>query len=96
MASDHNTHYHGNGNSNGNPVEQPMHQRRHPCPQLPGTVLRIFIPAGAVINLLDILELTSPSGICLILRIPLLQGGNTAVHSLFETIKQAGGTVEVL
>lgn len=32
------------------------------CPQLPGTILRIKIPAGAVINLLNLIEITSPSG----------------------------------
>lgn len=65
------------------------------CDQLPGTLLRIFIPAGAVINLLNLLELTSPSGICLILRIPLL-GGNNSVATLIESIKSAGGRVEVV
>lgn len=68
------------------------------CPQLPGTVLRIFIPAGAVINLLNILEVTSPSGICLIVRIPLLSGscGTGVWDSLLQSLKQAGATVEVV
>ena len=48
------------------------HQER--CEQLSGTVLRINIPAGAEINLLNIVELASPSGICLILRLPFLAG----------------------
>lgn len=43
-----------------------------PCPQLPGTIKRVFIPAGATINLLNIIELTSPGGICIILRSPIL------------------------
>lgn len=47
------------------------------CPQLPGTLLRINIPAGTTINLLNLLELTSPGGICLIVRIPLLGGNNS-------------------
>jgi hypothetical protein len=65
------------------------------CPQLPGTILRINIPAGATINLLNLLELTSPSGICLIIRIPLL-GGNNGVDlaGIVNSIKQAGGTVQ--
>ena len=46
------------------------------CPQLPGTLVRINIPAGTTINLLNLLELTSPGGICLIVRIPLLGGNN--------------------
>ncbi len=43
-----------------------------PCPQLPGTIIRIFIPKGAEINLLNLIEITSPSGICLIVRSPIL------------------------
>ncbi len=73
------------------------HQRKHPdiCPQLPGTLLRIFIPPGAVINLLNLLELTSPGGICIILRVPLL-GGALDLSSVVETIQKAGGTVEIV
>lgn len=65
------------------------------CEQLPGTLLRVFIPAGAVINLLNLLELTTPSGICLIIRIPLL-GGNNSVNFLLDSIKAAGGRIEVV
>ncbi|WP_207751735.1 hypothetical protein [Clostridium rhizosphaerae] len=50
------------------------HPDPDPCRQLPGTVLRINIPAGATINILNLVELTSPSGICLILRLPFLGG----------------------
>lgn len=72
-----------------------LHHRQEACPQLPGTILRIFIPAGAVINLLNLIELASPSGICLIIRLPFL-GGNSSLDGLFESIKRAGGTVEVM
>lgn len=68
---------------------------KEPCKQLPGTILRIFIPAGAVINLLNLIEITSPSGICLIIRLPLLSGNNT-ISSVLDSIKAAGGSVEVL
>jgi hypothetical protein len=79
-------------------------KRKDACPQLPGTVLRIFIPAGAVINLLNLIEVSSPSGICLIVRIPLLAGigdrdGKDRVFSLAdiqEAVKSVGGTVEVM
>jgi hypothetical protein len=65
------------------------------CPQLPGTILRINIPAGATINLLNLIELTSPGGICLIIRIPLLGGNNGFdIAGLMNSIKQAGGTVQ--
>ncbi|KNY27969.1 hypothetical protein [Pseudobacteroides cellulosolvens] len=67
-----------------------------PCPQLPGTILRIFIPAGAVINLLNIIELSSPSGICIILRLPFLGGKNSKydIGGLLESVKNAGGRIE--
>ena len=75
---------------------------KQPCPQLPGTVLRVFIPAGTVVNLLNLIELSSPAGICLILRIPLFGGlpsgllsGNSLVEAI-DSIKKAGGTVEVV
>jgi hypothetical protein len=66
-----------------------------PCEQLPGTLLRIFIPAGAVINLLNLLEVTSPSGICIIIRIPVLGGGNF-ISGVLDSIKAAGGSVEIV
>ncbi|KAB3527310.1 hypothetical protein F8153_12625 [Alkaliphilus serpentinus] len=69
------------------------------CPQLPGTILRINIPAGAVINLLNLIEIASPSGICLIIRIPLLGGNSTKAFSLdnlIQTIEKAGGSIEIL
>ena len=72
-----------------------MEKDQPECEQLPGTLLRVFIPAGAVINLLNLLELTTPSGICLIIRIPLL-GGNNSVNSLLDSIKAAGGRIEVV
>ncbi|MBS4534902.1 hypothetical protein GOQ29_04640 [Clostridium sp. D2Q-14] len=40
------------------------------CKKLPGTILRIKIPAGTVIDILDLLEVTITTKICLILRIP--------------------------
>ncbi|MBB6215967.1 hypothetical protein HNQ80_002058 [Anaerosolibacter carboniphilus] len=63
------------------------------CPQLPGTIFRINIPAGAVINLLNLIEITSPGGICLIVRIPAL-GGGLCLNTLVNAIQQAGGTIE--
>jgi hypothetical protein len=55
-------------NSDIRPIQQGQ------CKQLAGTVFRINIPAGAEINVLNLVELTSPSGICLILRLPFLAG----------------------
>jgi len=67
-----------------------------PCPQLPGTLIRIFIPPGAVINLLNLIEITSPSGICLIVRIPALGVNSGGLNSLIDQIKRAGGSVELV
>jgi len=72
------------------------HNHNHPqndCPQLPGTILRINIPAGATINLLNLLEITSPGGICLILRSPLFSGANTSLESIIDVVKKSGATV---
>jgi len=74
-----------NNTSNNRPISG--------CPQLPGTILRINIPAGAVINLLNLIEVTSPSDICLIVRLPFLSGGSN-LNSIVQTIQAAGGTVE--
>jgi len=66
------------------------------CPQLPGTILRINIPAGTVINLLNLIEIASPGGICLILRLPLLGGNNSGtLDTIVNAIKQAGGSIEI-
>lgn len=67
------------------------------CGPLPGTILRIFIPAGAVINLLNLVEIASPSGICLIIRLPFLGGGSSGlnVQSIIDAVQSAGGTVEL-
>lgn len=70
------------------------------CSQLPGTILRIFIPAGAVINLLNIFEVTSPTGICLIIRLPLLGGEITSapqmdISGITNFFKKFGASVEV-
>lgn len=65
--------------------------------QLPCTILRIKIPEGTTINILNLLEVTSPSGICLIVKIPLFEGrGKHAlgVDNIVNAIKDAGGTIE--
>jgi len=63
---------------------------------LPGTLLRIFIPPGAVINLLN-LEVVSPSDIRLIVRLPLLGGGSGSnvmdIQSIINAAQAAGGRV---
>ncbi|WP_026476409.1 hypothetical protein [Alkaliphilus transvaalensis] len=69
--------------------------KKDQCPQLPGTLIRISIPAGAVINLLNLIEITSPSGICLIVRLPAL-GGTFNIASIMDTIKKAGGSIEFI
>lgn len=78
---------------------QPSNQNA--CRQLPGTIFRIYIPAGTTINLLNLIELTSPTGICLILRLPFLSGecGTSQHHDyddIFDRIRQAGGRIEAV
>lgn len=66
------------------------------CPQKKGTILRIFIPAGAEINILNLLEISSPGGICIIVRLPFLKKlfGRNDLADIFEEIKRAGGKIE--
>lgn len=63
------------------------------CKELPGSIVRVDIPAGFEVNLLNLLELTSPSGICLIIRLPILKGGLN-LTTLVESLKAAGATIE--
>lgn len=83
--------------------EEENHPKCEPCEQLPGTLLRIFIPPGAEINLLNLIEIDSPSGICLIVRLPLLgcltgglPGMESAFSQIIQEIQKAGGKVEVV
>lgn len=66
------------------------------CPQKKGTILRIFIPPGAEINLLDIIEVASPGGVCIIIRLPFLEKlcDKHSVAGIFDSIKRAGGRIE--
>lgn len=66
------------------------------CPQKKGTILRIFIPPGAEINLLNLIEVSSPGGICIIVRLPFLKRLFSAndIANLFEEIRRAGGRIE--
>ncbi|TGE34504.1 hypothetical protein [Desulfosporosinus sp. Sb-LF] len=78
-----------------NPTSRPTTQ----CGPLPGTILRIFIPPGAVINLLNLIEVASPSGVCLIIRLPFLGGGSGSgtmdAQSIINAVQAAGGTAEI-
>jgi hypothetical protein len=72
------------------------------CNSLPGTVLRIFVPSGTVVNILNLVEVKSPSGISLIVRLPFL-GGLTApgfknpfISAAMDAIRAAGGSIEIL
>jgi len=75
------------------PASNGPHKKPEFCPELGGTILRIAIPPGFTINLLGLIELTSPSGICLIIRLPFIDSN---VNGILDTIRKAGGTVEVL
>jgi hypothetical protein len=72
------------------PTPQPT-----PCPKPCGTVLQICIPAGAVIRILNLFEISSPTGINLVVRIPFLCG-RAGLATIIDTVKSAGGSVEVL
>ncbi len=83
-------------------LSSPCKRPKDDCPQLPGTILRINIPPGAVINLLNIIEIASPGGICLIVRLPLLAGlldndgkRSITIADIQEAVQKAGGSIEI-
>ena len=61
-------------------------------PTPPGTVLKVYIPPGAVINLLNLFEVASPQGISLLVRVPFL-GGSMGLENIMGSILGAGGSV---
>ncbi len=75
-------------------LENAESKKDRECGPLPGTILRIFLPPGTVINLLNLLEIASPSGVCLIVRLPLL-GTTPSINSIIQAVQQAGGTIEI-
>ncbi|MCT8978062.1 hypothetical protein N4T77_15840 [Clostridium sp. CX1] len=71
------------------------HNTQGPCEQR-GTLICIEIPPGTIIRLANLLEISSPRGISLVIRIPLLGGNSSsaALDSIVNSLKQAGGTIE--
>ncbi|EQB89403.1 hypothetical protein J2Z44_002607 [Clostridium punense] len=67
----------------------------HECPDMEGQIAKINLPPGFTIKLLGLLELTSPGGICLILRSPLISGTNTNLESIIDAFKKSGITVQL-
>lgn len=57
---------------------------------MPGTLLRLYIPPGACINLLNMLEVASPKGIDLIVRVPFL-ANSPVLGAFLAPLLQAGG-----
>ena len=67
------------------------------CPPEKGTIIRIAIAPQTTINLLGLLELTSPSGICLLVNLPFLSKKcGHDVKSIIESFRDAGGKIEVV
>ncbi|KUG04936.1 hypothetical protein ASZ90_017674 [hydrocarbon metagenome] len=57
--------------------------------------MKLFLPAGAELTLLGLIQVISPSGVCLFVRIPAL-GGNTSLQNLIQQVQAAGGAVELV
>lgn len=65
------------------------------CPEPPGTILRIAIPAGAAIRL-GFIEVKSPSGICIIVRLTKsLLGEKKGISDVMDALKKCGASVEI-
>jgi hypothetical protein len=71
--------------------------------QLPGGLLKINIPGGALINLLDLLEVASPDGINLVVRSPKLgvnheneEEASANRGSILDVVRKAKAVIDVL
>lgn len=88
--------------ANKNSDTPPPPAARHASPHIPGTLLRISVPAGTTVNILNLLEIMSPKGISIVVRLPLLSGLTPhglkppTLQSIVDAIKAVGGTVELL
>lgn len=75
---------------------------KHTPHQLPGTLLRISVPKGTTINIFNIIEVASPGGISVVVRLPLLSTlsttgfKNPTLVGVMDAIRAAGGSVEIL
>jgi len=76
--------------SNCRPNPQPKF-----CPEEPGTLIRISIPAGATIRL-GFIEVTSPSGICLLVKLRHLFDKKNSLGDIADLIKKCGANVEIM
>lgn len=75
--------------------EEIMHENS--SERSPGTIVQVNIPAGLSVNIGALLELSSPSGICLIVKSPLLEANNNFnLATVIESLKKAGITVEAI
>lgn len=90
----------GDRRPNPQPHPQPHPQPRpepEPCPGNRGTLLRVYIAAGTTISLLGLLEVTSPSGICLLVNLPFLNDNDRPglnLGDILDTLKKSGCKVE--
>ncbi|MDP4094619.1 MAG: hypothetical protein Q8920_14835 [Bacillota bacterium] len=66
-----------------------------------GTISRLYIPAGATFNYLNLIEVSSPSGVSLVVRIPFLGDSkgsayqNIDLSDVLKMFRTAGVSVEV-
>ncbi|MFU0824514.1 hypothetical protein [Clostridium sp.] len=80
----------GNCGNNYKPNPQPKF-----CPEEPGTIIRISIPAGATLRL-GFIEVTSPSGICLLVKLRKLFDKKNPIGDIADLAKKCGANIEIL
>ncbi len=67
-----------------------------------GTLMRVSIPAGTSVNFRDLVEVLSPTGMSVVVRVPLISSIATngfklpTLKTFADAIKTAGGTIELL
>lgn len=75
---------------------------RYKSRQLPGTLFSVAIPSGTTVNFRDFFEVSTPGGMSINVRMPIL--GNLAASGLkyftplgmMDAFRAAGGTIEIV
>ena len=87
--------YHRNTDSEDRNESRVKHHHHDQCPREPGTIIRIYFPPNTAIELGPI-RISSPSGICLIVSIPILDNlTGLNLETIAAAIEEAGGTIEI-
>jgi hypothetical protein len=83
-------------NSHRRPENQPI-SAPCTCSDKKGTLIRLYIAPRSTIEFLGLLEITSPSGMCLLVSSPLLaERGELNLLGILDELKKSGWKIEIV